>query len=151
MKKIVILIGVATFLALNANNASACFCANIGSPKTNLADAQAVFLGKVVDAKRGEWTLTVDKVWKGEVREKVLMRDRGVGTSCEFRLKLGESYIFFADVKQAGRRVIYHPRICTWTISLTYCHEGVLVSEVVLRELGESKLPTKKSPEGNRP
>jgi hypothetical protein len=144
MKKIVILIGVATFLAFNADTASACFCATIGSPESNLADAQAVFQGKVVAAKKGEWTIAVDRVWKGEVEEKVLMRDPSAGTSCESRFKLGESYIFFADIEQAKRRVIYHPRICTWTTSLTYRHEGAVLSEGVTRALGESTPPSKK-------
>jgi hypothetical protein len=146
MKKIVILVSVATFVILNANVASACMCRTIGSPKTNLADVQAVFLGKVVAAKKHEWTITVDKVWKGEVEEKVLMRDPSAGSSCESQFKLGDSYIFFAYVKESKRKVIFNPAVCTWMTSLTYRHEGVLVSEFVLKELGEGQPPVKKTP-----
>ncbi len=145
MKRVVTFIGIAMFLILDAHAASACFCRTIGSPKTNLAEVQAVFLGKVVAAKKHEWKVAVDKVWKGELEETILMRDPSAGTSCESRFKLGESYIFFAYVKESKRRVIYNPAGCTWTTSLTYQHDGVLVSEFVLKELGEGKPPIKKS------
>jgi hypothetical protein len=69
MKKVLILIGVFIFLALNTNVASACTCATIGTPTSNLAQVQAVFLGKVVEAKPHEWTLAVNKVWKGNLKE----------------------------------------------------------------------------------
>ncbi len=140
------IIGVAAFLVLNASAAAACMCMTIGSPKTNLAKVQAVFLGKVVATKKHEWTIAVDKVWKGEVEEKVLMRDPSAGSSCESQFKLGESYIFFAYVKESKRKVIFNPAVCTWTTSLTYRHEGVLVSEFVLKELGEGQPPIKKTP-----
>jgi hypothetical protein len=145
MKKVAMFIGVATFLILNAHVASACFCRTLGSPKTNLAEVQAVFLGKVVVARKHEWTIAVDKVWKGDVEEKVLMRDPSAGSSCESQFKLGESYIFFAYVKKSKRNVIYNPAVYTWTTSLAYRHEGVLVSEFVLKELGEGRPPAKKA------
>ena len=104
MKKVITLMGVALFLSLNTSAVSACMCMGLPTPKESLAELGAVFQGKVVVAKRGEWTIAV---------EKVLMRDRSVGTSCASRYNLGESYIFFADVEQTKKRAIYHPRACT--------------------------------------
>jgi hypothetical protein len=146
MKKLLMIIGVAALLVLNASAASACMCTTIGSPKTNLAEVQAVFLGKIVAAKKHEWTIAVDRVWKGEIEEKVLMRDPSAGSSCESHFKLGDSYIFFAYVKESKRKVIFNPAVCTWTTSLTYRHEGVLLLEFVLKELGEGQPPIKKIP-----
>jgi hypothetical protein len=151
MKKIVTLVGIAIFLSLNASVVSACMCMRFPStPKDGLADAGAVFQGKVVAVKKGEWAIAVERVWKGEVEEKVLMRARSVGTSCSPEFNLGESYIFFADVGQTRRRTVYHPRGCTWTTSLTFRHEGVVVSEAIAQELGESTPPAKKLPKEKR-
>jgi len=151
MKKTITFLGVVTFLALNAGVASACMCASIGTPKTNLAEARAVFRGKVLAAAKGEWIIAVDKVWKGEVGKKVLLRDPRVGTSCESEFVSGQSYIFFTDLGQSGREVIYHPKACTWTTSLTYRHEGELASERIQRELGKGRPPSKSSSKEKRP
>ena len=145
MKTIALLCGTAVLVIAASQNVSACSCAIIGTPQQNLAEVDAVFLGKVIVAKRHEWTIAVEKVWKGKVQETVQIRDPAAGTSCESKFTLRETYIFFARSKESGRRTIYHPAVCTWTTSLTFRHDRVLVSEYVLKELGEGRAPSRKS------
>src|SRR5688572_11731989 len=132
---------------LGARVASACSCSTIGTPQKNLAEVDAVFLGKVTKAKKHEWQITVTRAWKGQLQDLVMMRDPAAGTSCESQFKLGESYIFFARTKQSGGKSIYLPTACTWTVSLTLRHDGYLVSEYVLRELGEGWSPSPSRPQ----
>ena len=130
-----------TFLLLCARTASGCSCASLGTPTTNLADANAVFLAKVVKAKKHEWRLLVTKIWKGAPDEVVVMRDPAAGASCEAEFTFGETYIFFARTKRSGTKIIYLPAGCTWTTSLSFQYDGFLVSGYVLRELGEDWRP----------
>jgi hypothetical protein len=145
MKTIALLCGIAAVVVATSRVASACSCSTIDTPQKNLADVDAVFMGKVVVSKKHEWTITVEKVWKGSVQETVQMRDAHAGTSCESKFTLGETYIFFARSKESGRRTIYHPALCTWTISLTFRLNEVLLSEYVLKELGAGHTPSRKS------
>jgi hypothetical protein len=145
MKTIALLCGVAAVVIAASNIVSACSCATIGTPQKNLAEVHAVFMGKVIASKKHEWTISVTKVWKGNVQETVQMRDPAAGTSCESKFTLGETYIFFAYTKTFGRKTIYHPEVCTWTTSLTARHNGILFSDYVLKELGEGRTPIKKT------
>jgi hypothetical protein len=145
MKRIGLLCGVAALVVFSSHAASACMCMTIGTPQKNLADVQAVFMGKVVASRKHEWTIAVDKVWKGDVQETVLMRDPAAGSSCESKFTQGETYIFFAYTKESRRKTIYHPALCTWTTSLTGRYDGILVSEYVLKELGKGRSPSQQS------
>src|ERR1041385_21016 len=145
MKTIALLFFAGALLIAASQNVSACFCATIGTPQRNLADVDAVFLGKVVAAKRHEWTIAVEETWKGNVQEKVQMRDPSAGTDGESKFTLGETYIFFARAKESGRKTIYRPALCTWTTSLTFRYDGILLSEYVLKELGAGHAPFRRS------
>src|SRR4051812_17805819 len=75
--------------------ASACSCEPI-SVAEGFARAEAVFSGKVISAERARWVFAVGSIWKGEVAERVVLRDALSLTSCASSFSLGERYVVFA-------------------------------------------------------
>ena len=146
MRKAALLIVITAFVLVAANKALACSC-SISLPSQGFDRAQAVFTGKVIKAKKSEWTIVVDRVWKGEVGETITLRDAHAGTSCASGYKKGESYLFLVDVVKSERRTIYNPQICNWGTRLKAARMEIgenayaWVEDLVLKGRGEGKLP----------
>ncbi len=100
-------------LLFSASESFACVCRAI-TPAQGFDRAQAVFTGKVIKAKKSEWTVAVDRVWKGDVEEIITLRDAHAGSSCASSYKRGESYLFLINVEKSKRAVVYSPQICNW-------------------------------------
>lgn len=86
-------------------------------------EARAVFSGKVVALDRLQVRFKLDKVWKGEFGDELLMStgavDNGDGTistsSCDYDFTLGGEYLVFA-YGESAREV--RARLCTRTTAL---------------------------------
>jgi hypothetical protein len=120
MKKLIRLVGLGICCAVGAGSAhAACSCDHI-SPSAGFDRAQYVFAGKIVQAAAHEWSVLVDRVWKGKgkLARSVKLKDAYSFTDCEFFFHLGQSYLFFAILAKGGRAVFYHPQVCNWTSSL---------------------------------
>lgn len=93
--------------------AHACTCASSGSPREAMADADAVFFGKVAAIqtpsprlKNGEWVISsadpvtvefdVIKVWKGSLRKIMTIETERSEISCGFEFKEGRRYVVYA-------------------------------------------------------
>lgn len=93
--------------------AHACSCAPSGSPKEAMAEANAVFFGKVVAIRtpgprlrNGEWVISsadpmtvefdVVRVWKGPIRQNLSVQTERYEVSCGFGFKEGRRYIVYA-------------------------------------------------------
>jgi len=136
-------------LLFSASDSSACTCGAI-TPAQGFNQAQAVFTGKVTKAKKSEWTVVVDRVWKGEVEETITLRDAHPGSSCAGSYRRGESYLFLINVEESEQKVVYSPQICNWGARLKSARvefEGTpatLIEDLVLKDRGAGKPPTKK-------
>lgn len=109
--KWIIIIGL--FL-LSTAEAFGCSCVAI-TPSEAFDQAQAVFTGTVIKARKAEWVVSVDRVWKGELKAKIVLRDALARSSCASHFKRGVSYLFLIDVNE---RREYSPQVCTWTTRL---------------------------------
>lgn len=141
-----LLIGIA-LLPLSAVHSFACTCTFI-APSRGDDKAQVVFTGKVIKSKKREWTIAVDKVWKGEVGKVITLRDAHSGTSCAASFLLGKSYLILADVGKSALRTVYIPQLCNWSIRLKSARLSVgeqgyfWAEEAVLENRGDGKPPT---------
>ena len=148
MRKAIFLTVIAAIILFNANTALACMC-SLSLPSQGFDRAQAVFTGKVTKAKKSEWIVAVDRVWKGEVEETITLRDAHAGTSCRAGYKKGESYLFLVDVVQSKRKAIYNPQVCNWGTRLKAARMEIgdntyaWVEDLVLKDRGEGKPPIK--------
>ena len=108
-------VGLAVFLAVllpPPQPAHACMCGLSGSPRDAMAEADAVFLGKVVaihapgpSMRDGELVISsadllkvefsVSKVWKGPRREALTVETERMGVSCGYEFKKGRRYIVY--------------------------------------------------------
>jgi hypothetical protein len=103
----------------------------------------------VVQAAAHEWSVLVDRVWKGKgkLARSVKLKDAYSFTDCEFFFHLGQSYLFFAILAKGGRAVFYHPQVCNWTSPLqssrvvTKENESISLEEVIVREHGPGEPP----------
>ena len=90
------------------NLAHACLCASPGSPKEAMADADAVFFGRVTGmAVRSNDSGTISsadpttvefdviRVWKGPLRETLTVETERSGISCGYEFKEGRKYIVY--------------------------------------------------------
>ncbi len=149
MRKAVLLMIVAAFVLFNAGKSLACSC-SFSLPSQGFDRAQAVFTGKVIKAKKFEWIIVVDRVWKGEVEETITLRDAHAGTSCAAGYKKGESYLFLVSVVKSERQIIYNPQVCNWGTRLKAARMEIgentyaWVEDLVLKDRGEGKPPIKK-------
>lgn len=98
-----------------AEPAHACSCARPGSPAEALADADAVFAGKVIairptgnppfrlsSADPVEVEFEVSRVWKGPQLRTVLIQTARSAVSCGFEFSKGQHYIVYASGGRAG-------------------------------------------------
>lgn len=149
MKKLIAFLGVLPFLLLSARTAPACSCSSL-MPDQAFDRAQAVFTGKVIKARKKEWTVAVDRVWKGGPEEIIKLQDAHAGSSCASSYKSGESYLFLINVKESDGKVVYSPQVCTWTTRLKANRLDLgergsfWVEDLVLQGRGEGNLPIKK-------
>jgi hypothetical protein len=143
---------------LMASPVLACSCGYL-SPEAGFAQAEAVFTGKVIRSSKSNWTVEVDRVWKGDVAKQIELFDALAGSSCSTRGFIkGRSYLFLANLENKNGKIRYSPRPCNWTVALKTIRitlqerrmnigEGEKerwVEEWVLMGQGEGKLPLKK-------
>ena len=89
--------------------AHACSCASSGSPKEAMAEADAVFFGRVTAKtvlSRHDGSLSsadpvtvefdVIRVWKGPAQETVTVETERMGISCGYEFREGRRYIVYA-------------------------------------------------------
>ena len=119
------------------------------TPAEGFAHAKAVFTGKVLKSGPTEWTVEVNRVWKGEVASQVIVFDALAGTSCAADgYKTGESYLFLANVASTNGTTKYSPQVCNYgpqlkSSKMSLVPNGPLrwVEDWVLMGQGKGKLP----------
>lgn len=113
------LVGSMGLWLLATGAAHACACEPI-SPAEGFERAQFVFTGKVVETVEHEWTVDVDRVWKGseKLAARVRLLDVYAGIDCASYFETGRDYLFFAIVAKSSRYVYYQPQVCNWTSPL---------------------------------
>lgn len=118
-----------------------CVCPPPSKAKEILENkADAVFSGKIVEAKENIYTFQAEKFWKGSPAKKIIVESLAVFDNCQTKLVKGEKYIVFAEKSNSpnSNRLILNP--CNLTI--------VLSSEIgkkIIKELGKEN-STKKQP-----
>jgi hypothetical protein len=147
MKMLTRLVGLGICCALGSGSArAACSCDQV-SPSAGFDRAQYVFAGTVVEAAAHEWSVLVDRVWKGKLARSVKLKDAYAFTDCEFFFHRGQSYLFFAILAKGGRAVFYHPQVCNWTSSLqssrvvTKENESISLEDLIVRQHGPGGPP----------
>ena len=102
------------FLLASGTSSLACSCM-FPTPSEGYDRAKAVFTGTVVAGSRGEWTVEVIRVWKGEVgSSKVVVFDAHARTSCSTKYEVGRRYLFLVNVEILEGSVRYSPQVCNW-------------------------------------
>jgi hypothetical protein len=91
-----------------------CVCGAV-TPSDGFDRAQAVFTGTVIKASKSTWTVSVQRVWKGDVESVVTLRDAHAGTSCASSFRRGATYLFLVNVESVNGAVRYSPQVCNWT------------------------------------
>ena len=97
------------------DSAHACSCARPGSPAEALADADAVFAGKVIairptghppfrlsSADPVEVEFKITRVWKGPRLRTALIKTARSEVSCGFEFSKGQHYIVYANSGRTG-------------------------------------------------
>lgn len=149
MMKAVRFLLMTTLFVMCGEAALGCSCLYV-PPSQGFDEAQAVFTGRVIKAKKSKWTIAVDRVWKGDVQERITLCDAHAGTSCAASYKHGESYLFLVNVKKSGQKVLYSPQVCSWGTRLKSARlqiEGDTyswVEDLVLKGRGEGMPPVRK-------
>jgi hypothetical protein len=96
-------IAVTMMLCLGTRHSMACDCRQNPPPPQALAQAAAVFSGRVVASSYGENgelykpVLRVMDVWKGSVHERVELYTYWRCCLCGFALEVGRNYLVYAD------------------------------------------------------
>lgn len=111
-------LSLALALAVVPDTASACSCEMPSPPSEALADADAVFLGEVVDLRRDGAEVTgdliariaVEEVWKGEVAEVVEVRTALDGATCGYSFTAGGRDLVYARHSDDGG---FSTNLCT--------------------------------------
>jgi hypothetical protein len=147
MKNLIRIFGLAICCALTSGIArAACQCEYI-SFSAGFDRAQYVFSGMVVEAAAHEWSVSVNRVWKGKLARSVMLKDAFSFTDCEFFFRRGQSYLFFAVKAKGGKAVFYHPQACNWTSPLqsssvvTKGTGSMGPADLVVREHGPGEPP----------
>ena len=109
---IVSLIFVATF-TIGAGVGLACTCAPPPAPDEALAEAAAVFSGKVVQIKRHtpagdifggvEVVFRVDRAWKGVNKSTARVFTSSQSAACGYSFSKGQTYLVYASGNSRGR------------------------------------------------
>lgn len=109
-----LLLAAAVFLLANVNSSLGCSCI-FPTPTQGFDRAQAVFTGKVIKANENEWTVEVDRVWKGDVESQIILFDAHPRSSCSTNnYKKGQSYLFLVNVENTSGITRYSPQVCNW-------------------------------------
>lgn len=148
MKKALLFLTVLVVLLMGASHASACAC-EIPSVDESFDTSDAVFTGRVTKARKSKWTIAVNRVWKGEVKETILLKDSHAGSSCSSKYAANESYLFFVRSEVKGKRKIYFTRPCQWSTKLKSIQEDLgekgkfWIEDLILKGRGEGQPPSK--------
>jgi hypothetical protein len=137
-------IAVTVMLCLGTRHSMACSCNENPPPPQALAEATAVFSGRVVASSYGENgelykpVLRVMDVWKGSVHERVELYTHWRCCLCGFPLEVGRNYLVYA----------YETESQLW---VSYCSRTTLLEEAAtdLAALGKP-LRSYNSEEGSR-
>lgn len=105
-------------LLMAPSPASACSCMEAPAPTEALEDADAVFLGEVVETRGtgGEFDgelfarIAVEEVWKGEVAELVDVRTQLDSAMCGYHFTAGDRDLIYAQQGDDGG---YSTHLCT--------------------------------------
>jgi hypothetical protein len=104
-----VLATLATAVVLQVGGASpahACSCVGGRTDAQAAADADAVFVGRVVAERRSSqavtWTLDVETVVKGDVPQRHAVRSAAYGASCGAELDMGGWYLVLAETNADG-------------------------------------------------
>lgn len=102
---LVSLLAVGFSIAIAPPPAYSCSCAPSPDPLQALAEATAVFSGRVTDISqhRGRLTVTfdVDQQWKGETVPSVVITTSASTAMCGFTFELNETYLVYASESQS--------------------------------------------------
>jgi hypothetical protein len=133
-----------------ANGVFGCSCGSYG-PSEGFDRAQAVFTATVVKAKKAEWLVSIERVWKGDVEPQIVLHDANPGSSCAFHFLRGVTYLFLIDVKTSNGVISYYPQVCNWTNRLKsdrirFDQDGPyrLIEDWVLAGRGDGNPPSKR-------
>lgn len=139
MIQLFVLIGwLAGLLVINVPRTYACSCAMPSSASVEMRNSGAVFAGKVVSAERDNLaggysqmsvTFEVSDVWKGNVKDTVVVTTGMGGGDCGSDFVVGEEYLVYAYGSGP-----YSTSSCSRTSVLSAATED-------LEELGESTKP----------
>jgi hypothetical protein len=148
LKKVALILTILPLLLFifGVGNVQACSCAESPPVETELQRSSAVFSGNVIkisDSKNGfivssadplYVTVEVNKVWKGQIEERVVVQTARDGASCGFGFELGREYIVYAQENNG-------------TLSTGLCDRTNLLSMASedLTKLGEGQKPLKQS------
>jgi hypothetical protein len=106
------------FMLATATVGFGCSCM-FSTPSAGFERAKAVFTGKIIQARKDEWTVEVSRVWKGEVESQIILFDAHARTSCSVNgYKIGQSYLFLANVENTNGITRYSPQVCNWGVRL---------------------------------
>jgi hypothetical protein len=146
MRRIILPLGFAVaLLAVFASSASACTCGD-STVAEYRARAQAVFLAKVVSKRKSdalekngvEVTLKVERMWKGQITEEVLVYTGATDdlypfvNLCATPFSVGEKYIVFAFGEEK-----LTTDVCAGSGDFPYAKK-------VIKQLGKGRPPLKR-------
>jgi hypothetical protein len=95
---------LASALCLNGlafiNSVFACECHSRNNFEHEFSFSKSVFVGEVVEIDKSTSdaivTLKVEKIWKGNKSETIVIRTNNQGKACGFSFKQGEKYLIYA-------------------------------------------------------
>lgn len=139
MKSIMLGLALMVFLFVGVDEARACTCVGPRPVAESLAQASAVFSGKVLEIRRVkpdgqqmwdvEVVLAVNTSWKGARRKRVSVFTHSQSAACGYGFSRGRTYLMYAHAYGEGK---LSTSICTRTKRLKDARED-------LRELGAGK------------
>ena len=144
--KVKLYLAAAFLMLVLGSSVHACICPAV-LPSAAFDRAEAVFTGKVVRSGKHEWTVKVNRVWKGDVAAEVTVFDAHPNSNCASRFKRGTEYLFLVDIDNSEETVRYSPQECNWGTRLRGPKIRVedsperLVEDFVLEGRGEGRPP----------
>lgn len=113
MKSIRFLVLATIFVLLSFESVSACWCDRKpadtepmfrAAVSEAVKESNAVFVGEIMEQKRSRLRVKVEKVWKGEVGEEIILithnwndGDIGAIDSCAYPFEVGTKYLIYTD------------------------------------------------------
>ncbi|HEX8736444.1 MAG TPA: outer-membrane lipoprotein carrier protein LolA [Pyrinomonadaceae bacterium] len=124
-----------------------CPCFKPDKPRDALRNwADAVFSGTVVAVNNQDYTFQTERIWKGSVAGKVIVRSFYAENNCSIKLKMGERYVVFArKINVEGKTILATPP-CSFTSNIAT--DG---GKKVLKEIGKGTPVKKASVRKKRP